>query len=100
MIRVGQSLHLLDLDHQVRVAEPVPGFNMNAHTEAWRRHGVRPDVHAADPATTDACFYLYDAAHGDYVYSEAWARKLIAELAPPGYSTGSAAMPGPRDRAA
>lgn len=81
------------------VAKSVPGFSMNDHTEAWRRHGVRPDGHAADPAATDARYCLYDAAHGDFVYSDAWARKLIAELGPPRYSTGSSAIPGPPDRA-
>jgi hypothetical protein len=77
-----------------QVSERVPGFNMSHHTDAWRRHGVRPDSEASDPAPTDARYCIYDRAHGDYVYSNAWVRKLIAELVP-APETASAAVPRP-----
>jgi hypothetical protein len=65
-----------------KLADIVPGFTMNSHTEAWRRHGVRPNSDAVDPAATDPRYCIYDRAHGDYLYSDAWAEKLIAELKP------------------
>ena len=67
-----------------KLAGVVPGFSMNSHTEAWRRHGVRPHADAPDPAATDPRYCIYDCAHGDYLYSDAWAEKLVAELNPPG----------------
>lgn len=65
-----------------KVAEVVPGFTVSSHTDAWRRHGVRPNAGAADPAATDPRYCVWDSAHGDYLYSEAWVEKLIAELSP------------------
>jgi hypothetical protein len=62
-----------------RVAAQVPGFNMSDHTSAWKRHAVRPPSDAADPAATDSRYSIWDEPHRDYLYTEAWVRKLIRE---------------------
>ena len=35
-----------------------------------------------DPDVTDSRYCIYDAVHNDYVYTQAWIDKLIAELTP------------------
>ena len=56
-------------------------FSLAAHTGAWRHHKVRPETGAAKPEATDAKYCAYDAAHKDYLYTEAWIEKLTKELA-------------------
>lgn len=53
------------------------------HARAWRHFEVRPPNGAASPEATDSRYCVYDSAHGDYLYTEAWVRKLITELADP-----------------
>jgi len=62
-----------------RVAAQVPGFNMSDHTSAWKRHAVRPPSDGDDPAATDPRYSIWDEPHRDYLYTEAWVRKLIRE---------------------
>jgi hypothetical protein len=62
-----------------RVAAQVPGFNMSDHTRAWKRHAVRPPSDGDDPAATDSRYSIWDEPHHDYLYTEAWVRKLIRE---------------------
>jgi hypothetical protein len=63
-----------------RIKPVVPAFNVTYHTYATRHFKVRPRGGAPDPTTTVAAFCLYDAAHGDYVYTQAWVNKLLREL--------------------
>jgi hypothetical protein len=58
-------------------------FSMHDHTAAWKRHGVRPIQGSPDPAATDARYCLFDKAHGDYIYSDAWVNKLAREATAP-----------------
>ena len=51
------------------------------HVRAWRHYGVRPESGAANKTRTDASYCLWDEAHNDYVYTDAWIRKLTVELA-------------------
>jgi hypothetical protein len=62
------------------VHEKFPDFNMTAHTEAWKRHKVRPASGSSKPEQTDARFCVWDRAHNDYLYTEAGVKKLIREL--------------------
>ncbi len=58
----------------------LPWFNRGHHIRAWKFHRVRPAKGAADPTATDARYCVYDRAHNDYLYTEAWVAKLIREL--------------------
>ena len=51
------------------------------HVRAWKHYRVRPESGAANPTGTDARYCVWDEAHGDYVYTDAWIRKLATELA-------------------
>lgn len=57
-----------------------PPFSVYYHTLAWRRFGIRPPGNAPDPAHTDARYAIYDRAHHDYLYTEAWVERLKVEL--------------------
>ena len=48
---------------------------------AWRFYEVRPDGGAEQPELTDARYCVFDEAHWDYLYTDAWVAKLIRELA-------------------
>ncbi len=61
------------------VAAEVPGFNMADHIAAWKRHGVRPENGVGDPGATYPRYSVWDEPHGDYLYTQAWVRKLIRE---------------------
>jgi hypothetical protein len=56
-------------------------FTLPAHTAAWQHFKVRPESGAAKPEITDAKYCAYDAAHKDYLYTEAWIDKLTKDLA-------------------
>lgn len=63
------------------VAARVPGrFTMGAHTSAWHSHKVRPVAGSAKPDSTDSRYCVYDSVHNDYVYTQAWIDKLVAEF--------------------
>jgi hypothetical protein len=64
-----------------RVASVFSWFNMAHHTTAWKHFGIRPPTGAPNPAETDQKYCLWDSPHRDYVYTDAWVRKLIATFA-------------------
>lgn len=51
------------------------------HVRAWRHYGVRPASGEANPTRTDSRYCVWDEAHGDYVYTDAWIRHLTDDLA-------------------
>jgi hypothetical protein len=53
------------------------------HVAAWRHYKVRPDTGAARPELTDERYCVYDEPHGDYLYTDAWVKKLAKDLADP-----------------
>lgn len=53
------------------------------HSNAWRYYEVRPAPGDEHPERTDARYCLYSAVYDSYTYSEAWVRKLVAELQDP-----------------
>ena len=55
-------------------------FNMHHHTKAWRYYKVRPKGGSREPQRTIARYCIYDQAHRDYLYTEAWVEKLMREL--------------------
>lgn len=55
-------------------------FNMHHHTKAWKYFRVRPKGGSKDPQRTVAKYCIYDRAHGDYLYTEAWVKKLVRDL--------------------
>jgi len=64
-----------------RVQAIYPAFSMYYHTLAWRRYGIRPASNAPDPAQSDTTYAVYDRAHRDYLYTEAWVERLTSDLA-------------------
>lgn len=65
-----------------RVQAVYPRFTtQGGHVFAWKHFGIRPAKNAADPMRTDARYCVYDRAHKDYVYTEAWVEKLKGEMA-------------------
>lgn len=58
-------------------------FTTNDHSRTWRYFKVRPGAEAAKPDETLSQYCVYDSAHGDYLYTEAWIQKLIADLSDP-----------------
>ena len=58
-------------------------FTVASHTAAWQYFKIRPAGAATKPESTDSKFCIYDAAHKDYLYTEAWVDKLAKDLANP-----------------
>ena len=55
-------------------------FSIPLHTAAWQHFNVRPKAGALKPEVTDGRYCVYDTAHKDYLYTDAWIAKLIKEL--------------------
>ena len=60
-----------------RVVAALPWFNMSHHTAGWQHFGVRPGPGSASPVATDQPYCIWDQPYSDYVYIDAWVRKLI-----------------------
>lgn len=58
-------------------------FTTNAHSRAWRYFQVRPRAKATKPEQTLGQYCVYDKAHNDYLYTDAWVAKLVTEMADP-----------------
>ena len=58
-------------------------FKMHHHTKAWKYFKVRPVSNSDHPEKTNSSCSVYDKAHNDYLYTEAWISKLISELSDP-----------------
>lgn len=58
------------------------GFSKNPHwhTTMWRRYKVRPGGNATNKSDCKTDYCVYDSAHSDYLYTDAWVELLIAEL--------------------
>ena len=63
-----------------RNGKKVDLFNMNSHSKCWREYQVRPDINSKFPDKTRKEYCIYDKAHEDYLYKEAWVQYLINEL--------------------
>jgi hypothetical protein len=58
-------------------------FKMHHHVLCYRHFNVRPPKGAADPKACDTRFCVYDAAHGDYLYTDEWVKHLVSSLSDP-----------------
>jgi len=54
-------------------------FTIGSHTAAWQYFKVRPAGAATKPEVTDSKYCVHDAAHKDYLYTEAWVDKLAKD---------------------
>jgi hypothetical protein len=63
------------------VATKIPfRFSTQSHAGAWTYFKVRPKAGAAKPEITDSKYCIYDKAHADYLYTEAWIDRLVSAL--------------------
>jgi hypothetical protein len=58
-------------------------LSVNQHTSAWKYFGVRPPAGSKSPGNTVARYCVYDGAHKDYLFTDAWVEKLSSELSDP-----------------
>jgi Protein of unknown function (DUF3644) len=58
-------------------------FNLSHHVVCWRHFNVRPPAGSGDPKACDSRYCVYDEAHRDYVYTEAWVDHLIKTMSDP-----------------
>jgi hypothetical protein len=68
-----------DIVKLVRAATKHP-FSMNDHTNAWRKHKVRPSNGSKTPEKTNRDYCIYHPAHRDYTYNDKWIELLVGEL--------------------
>jgi hypothetical protein len=54
-----------------------------AHAKAWRYYEVRPADGDSHPERTKSQYCIWDEPHGDYVYTEAWVKRLIKDMRDP-----------------
>ena len=52
-------------------------LTINSHTDFWRHFGVRPPTGADNPEQCQTDYCVYDEAHNDYLYTEAWVRRCL-----------------------
>jgi hypothetical protein len=64
----------------LRGARSVSRFNESIHAKCWKHFQVRPLSKSAQPAETNSKYCVYDKAHNDYVYTQAWADFLVQKL--------------------
>lgn len=57
--------------------------SVTLHTRAWKHFGARPAQGAARPEATDERYCVWDEPHADYLYTDAWVKKLVRELRSP-----------------
>lgn len=63
------------------VADKIPfEFNMSHFVSAYKAEDIRPAAKSKTPHRTKEDFCTYDEPHGDYVYSPAYADRLVAKL--------------------
>ena len=55
-------------------------FNANLHARAGQCYGVRPRGKSERSERTKSQYCVYDKAHGDYLYTQAWVELLVKEL--------------------
>jgi hypothetical protein len=68
---------------------------------AWKRLGVRPDGGAKFPERTDERYCVYDAAHHDYLYTDAFVDLVVNRIATAeGYEEFFGFPPQPKDDSA
>jgi hypothetical protein len=75
-----QNLGLLKPGRVVReVRKKIPNFTMGNFISWWKALKVRPARFSSTPKDTDQKYCVYDEAHQDCLYTEAYVKKLIRE---------------------
>lgn len=67
----------------VQAALGIRFHHASHHHRAALHYEVRPAAGSARPELTDGRYCVWDELHGDYLYTEAWVKKLVKELADP-----------------
>jgi Domain of unknown function (DUF3644) len=55
-------------------------FSLNDHTDAWKKHKIRPPSNSKAPDKTDRQYCIYHPAHKDYTYNDTWLNLIVTEL--------------------
>jgi hypothetical protein len=65
-----------------RIAHSIPWrFSLYYHfILAWKKLGVRPDGGSKFPERTDERYCVYDAAHHDYLYTDAFVDLVVSQI--------------------
>jgi hypothetical protein len=64
-----------------RNGKSIAKFNSDTHTRCWKSFDVRPKQGAKKPEQTKVQYCVYDKAHGDYLYTQAWVALLVEKMA-------------------
>lgn len=65
-------------DVVTRINEKTPFIvTQTAHSDAWRHYKVRPKTGSKKPELCDAAYCVYDEAHKDYLYTQAWVSRCV-----------------------
>jgi hypothetical protein len=72
----------LDLFKPGQVVEAVNNrsnykMTLNSHADTWRFFDVRPPADTQNPERCKPEFCVYDEAHRDYLYTQAWVEKCV-----------------------
>ena len=73
-------LRPMQVVQEVSAKRPSLRFTMGMHTESWKRLNVRPKSRSNTPEKTESKYCVYDPAHRDYLYTQAWVNLLVKEL--------------------
>ena len=82
-VRPVANVDLLKATQVTRLVEERIPFRFrgtNAFARVWKATKVRPPVGSAHPERTDERYCLYDKAHHDYLYTDAYVERLVDEL--------------------
>jgi hypothetical protein len=82
-VRPVANADLLKASQVTRLVEERIPFRFrgtNAFARVWKTTKVRPPAGSAHPERTDEKYCVYDRAHNDYLYTDAYVERLVAEL--------------------
>lgn len=88
VITRDRHVEVSDLDRMrpaqvaARVEDQLPfRFSVyNEHVTMWKRLRVRPAKGSGDPYATNARYCTYNEAFNEYVYTQAWIKKILKEI--------------------
>ena len=82
-VRPVANADLLKATQVARLVEARIPFRFrgtNAFARVWKATKVRPAAGSAHPERTDERYCVYDKAHNDYLYTQAYVERLVDEL--------------------
>jgi hypothetical protein len=83
-VRPVANVDLLKATQVTRLVEERIPFRFrgtNAFARVWKATKVRPPAGSTHPERTDERYCVYDKAHNDYLYTDAYVERLVDELA-------------------